>query len=375
MKKAYSLIFIVLLLFTTGCWDKEEIEERLFVIAIGIDANEVEGKDYLNRLRVTYKYPNINAIGSNQGSSPSNFLLTANSSSIFNAGRDLMNEAPFPFYYKHLKIIILGKDLLNEKDLVQSVLDELNRDTKINKRVRIIAADRTAEEILKSTSEKDQLIQGSIYATTRNNRYTSSFTSKALTEIITDFDIAGVSLIPKMSLKENGDYVVSGGCILKDYKFLDWVDKDDNKIINLINGNVFMETIDTFYDDNVASYAVTDTKTKKNINIDEKITADIKIDIEGYLQGYVLSNEQKAGDLETIEEIERAIEDKLMNMTQKTLSYLQKKKVDLIGIGEKLSKFHPKEWEDLKDNWDEVFAEMEFNIDINVKIRRTALTK
>lgn len=371
MKRLFLILF--LLPFISGCWDKVEIEQRAFVTSIGIDVNQ--GQEEKNKLTVTYQYPNINAIGKNAGVGSPNYLLTANSSSVFQAGRQFVSREPFPFHYKHLKVIILGEDLLKEESLLRAVLDELNRDTKVNKRVRIIAADRTAKEIMEASFNKEQRTEGTIYATVRDNTKTGSFTSKSLADLITDFDISGVTLVPKISLDEQNNFVISGGAILKDYKFLGWIDASENKIINLINGNMIVDTLDVIYEGHLISFVITETITNRNIKFDHEIKANIDVLVEGYLQGYVLSDKNTVGDNETVLSMERTLEEEIMKVVNRTLIHLKDIKADLLGIGEHISKFHPKKWEKIEDQWDEVFADAKININVDVKMRRIGLTK
>lgn len=373
MKKLLVIILLFLLPFTTGCWDKVEIEQRVFVTKIGIDKNENE--EGINKMTVTYQYPNINNIGKDSGGGSSNFLITTESSSVFQAGRQFMTKVPFPFYYKHLKVVILGNEFLKEENLIRVVLDELNRDTKINKRVRILAADRTAKEIMEASFNKEQRTEGTIYATVRDNRNTSSYTTKSLADIVTDFDIAGVTLIPRISLDEKGSFVVSGGCILKNYHFLDWIDPVENKVVNLINGDMVIETIDVIYEQNLISYAISETETRRDIKVDDKITADINVQVEGYLQGYTLSDKSSIENDEIIMNMEKAIESEMMKAARRTISHMKEVKADLIGIGEHISKYHPKEWDKIENDWDDIFSEVEINLNIDVKIRRIGLTR
>ena len=75
------------------------------------------------------------------------FVLSTPCSSIFQASRELSTRSPFPFYFKHVKVLILGEELLKEENLVREVIDELNRDTKINKKLQILASRRKGKEI------------------------------------------------------------------------------------------------------------------------------------------------------------------------------------------------------------------------------------
>lgn len=375
MKAILLSILIISLVFTSGCWDKEEIEQRLYVTTIGVDLNEEATEGDLDRFNITYQYPNIDAIGKNAGGGPRSHLATTDSSSIFQAGREFMGEVPYPFFYKHLKVIILGEDLLKEGKLVRSILDELNRDTKINKRVRIVAAEGKAIDILKANYLEEQRTEGAIYATVRDNRHTASFTSKALTDLIIDSDIADVSIVPRIYLDENNKFSIEGGCIIKEYRFLDWVDRGENKSINLINGDLYNETIDVFHNDKLINFAVRNSSASKEVKFNDKIIVDLNIRLEGYLTGYYLSEETIAYSNKVLLDMEKTLEEELKKYINPTIAHLQEIKADVIGIGEHLSKFHPGYWEKVEKNWDEIFSDIKFNVNADVKIRRTGLTK
>lgn len=374
MKKLWIFLLMVSLMFTSGCWDSVEIEQRLFVTAIAIDINEEVTEGDVNRLIVTFSYPNINTIGKNTGEGPSNFIVSKPSSSIFQAGREFMGEAPFPFYYKHLKIIIFSEDVLKNEELVRHVLDELNRDTKINKRVRILAAEGNAKEVLEKAIENQYVTEGTIFATVRDNKYSGRFTVKSLTDMIKDFDIAGVTLIPRIAV-EGDKFVVSGSCILKNYRFLDWLDANDTRIINLVDGNIAAETIDVIHNGELLSFAVTGTSSDMKIDIKNNILVKFDIKLEGYLQGYSMRHGESLYEVGVLSAMEKTIEEELKKKLVNVNAYLIEKKAPLFGVGEHMSKFHPKVWAKVKDHWDEMMEDVKIEFNIDVKIRRTGLAR
>lgn len=372
MRRIIFIIFLTSLIFITGCWDKVEVDQRLFVSSIGIDLNKGGGKD---RFIVTFEYPNINAIGKNATENKKTYVVSTASSSIFQAGRQFSTEVPFPLYYKHLKVLILGDELLNEEKLVREVVDELNRDTKINKKLQIVVADGKAKDILESNTKHNQTSDGVIYTALKDNKFTSRFSSQTLTDMISDFDFSDVTITPKISIKGDG-FKIAGGCIMKNYKHLAWIDERENKVICIINGKVNAESLDIIYKDSIVTYTITNAKSNKNISIDDKIRADISIKIEGYLQGYIMGENNIVYNNEVLKDMEKAIETDVKNEIEKVLDLIQNTyNVDVIGIGEHLSKFHFKEWHQLKKDWDKIFPSVEINTTVDVKIRRTGLTK
>jgi len=372
MKKIILILGFISLLLISGCWDKAEIEQRTFVSDIGVDLNEKGG---MNRFIITYQYPNINAIGKNATEENKSFVISTPCSSIFQAAREFSTREAFPFYYKHVKVLILGEKLLDEENLVREVIDELNRDTKINKKVQVMAAEGMAKDILYANVTRKQTVDGVIYTTVKDNKSSSRFTAQTLTGLISNFDYSGVSLIPRITLKENR-YVISGGCILKDYKHLTWVDEKENRAISLLNNKIKNETIDVIHKGDLISYTVTNAKSSKEVKIDEGIKVDYSIKIEGYLQGYIMDENKTAFDNQVLTDMEKTIERDVKREVARTIKKIQRTyKADIIGIGEHLSKFKFKEWKKIKDNWDQIFPDIDIEVNIDVKIRRTGLTK
>lgn len=49
--------------------------------------------------------------------------------------------------------------------------------------------------------------------------------------------------------------------------------------------------------------------------------------------------------------------------------------VDPIGLREYLEERKPSLWNEVKDNWDEVYKDADINVNINFKVRRIGITK
>jgi spore germination protein KC len=74
--------------------------------------------------------------------------------------------------------------------------------------------------------------------------------------------------------------------------------------------------------------------------------------------------------IETMEEqkkftdkVEHAIKQKLVSTTD----FLKKNKFDALRIGNKIYQKNPPLWKKWRDNWDQLFAETEFDFDVEVK--------
>ena len=75
-----------------------------------------------------------------------------------------------------------------------------------------------------------------------------------------------------------------------------------------MNGIIGLENIDTIYNGTLLSYAVTRGSSKK-VTFDDGITVRFDIKLEGYLQGYNISQKNQVYDEKTLEDIENNIEE------------------------------------------------------------------
>src|SRR5699024_8418813 len=104
-KKSLFILFLICLsIILVGCWDMEEINQRIFVTSIGIDFNE--GKEGEGNYIVTYVYPNIYALGKEPTQKEERFVVSTVSQTLFDASRHLATRIDRPFYFKHLKVIV-----------------------------------------------------------------------------------------------------------------------------------------------------------------------------------------------------------------------------------------------------------------------------
>ncbi|HFL3828582.1 TPA: Ger(x)C family spore germination protein, partial [Clostridioides difficile] len=319
MKKVGLIVFIILAIFLTGCWDMVEINQRLFVSSIGVDLNKENG---MNKYTVTYVYPNINAIGKNANESTKKFIVSTPCSSLFQAGKEFSTNVEFPFYYKHLKVLVIGEDIAKDEKLMRQVIDELNRDTKINKKLQIIIAEGKAKDILEARPTQGPIVDGTIYNILKDNKSASRFTPQSLTGLIMEFDCNGVSLVPKVS-KKGRELAIAGGAILKNYEFIGWIGEKENRALSLIKDKVKIELIDLPYKDGMLSYSITDINSNKEVTINKEIKVKLSINIEGYLQGYIMDEKMTVYDVDILKDMEKSIEKQIKKEIEETINLVQ----------------------------------------------------
>lgn len=349
-----------------------EINQRIFPYSFGVDLSENKNEN----LSLTITYPNIKAIGKNPIQGERTYVINTTGSSIFQGSKKLTTEVQGPFYFKHLRVIVLGEDLARDGKTVREVMDGLMRDFIINKRIHIAVVKGKAEDLLKLVPNvtRQESIEGTLFNLLNNSQGAVYFTPDYLSDFIQSMDKKGASIVPLIMQEGNG-LKASGGGIFKDYKLVGFIDGKENAAITMLNGKVKTDVIDVAYQGDTISLNANNIKSTKKLISDGK-TLKIKytINIEGNIQEYILSDKHLLNDEQTLTDIEKTIEEHIKVELEKAVNILQEEyKADALGVGEFLHKFHPKIWEKVKNNWDESFAEMDIEIGIKVEIRRRGL--
>lgn len=373
-KKILILTIIIMLLLTTGCWDMVEINQRIFPYSIAIDKNEGESDKYL----VTISYLNINAIGKNATQEERVFTVSTEATSVFQAAKKLSTSIPYPFYYKHLRVILIGSELAKDGHEVRQIMDGMSRDFIINKKVQIVMGEDKAKDILNIVpkSHKQEKIEGTLFSMLKDSKTANRFSPKTLTDFIQSTDEGGVAMVPIMAV-EKEEIKVFGGAIFKDYCFIGKIDEIENRSISFMRNKIKEELIDVPYDGSMISYAITGQDLKRKlIKEDKNLIMKLDIKVEGSLQEYIIKDNVKNDDVKVIREMENAINEKLKKEIDEVLYIIQKQyKADAIHVGEYISNFHPKIWKEVEKDWDEIFSEMEIRVTVDSKIRRRGLIK
>ncbi|MEH7414974.1 Ger(x)C family spore germination protein [Neobacillus drentensis] len=116
-----GLLFLVMISLLTGCWDREELEDRSYVIGLGLDKSEHKGK-----IKVTMLLANPE-VGSMQGGGGSNEepreIITFDVNDIIAAKGTANSIVSRNITYEFLKIIVVSEEFAKEKSFVTTITD------------------------------------------------------------------------------------------------------------------------------------------------------------------------------------------------------------------------------------------------------------
>ena len=112
-------------------------------------------------------------------------------------------------------------------------------------------------------------------------------------------------------------------------------------------------------------------KTSKE---DESIKIDVKLKIDSRIVSE--SSNIEISQPETLKKLEELFNERIKNEITEAITKAQKEfESDIFGFGEHMHDQNPREWRDLKGNWDESFSEAEVNVSVESSVVRSGELK
>jgi len=347
---AIGVVMFALMAFN---WDRTEMEDRAFVVTIGID----KGEDAPFEVTMSI----LDAEAMEGGEEAPRVLRHATGDCPASAMGQIGATISRSVYFGHTKAIIIGKGVLNDADKMQKTVDALSRNNDINMRTVVMATDKRAAEIMEAKPEAHQML--GIYLAgfySKANTNAAALVVKAdLEQLAADFRNSGTTIIPKVTLEGEGDDAeikIGGVALLKNQSLAGFIDEEQMAGYLWIKENAqgLQLTADS------ATIKIERSKPKiRFIEENGRLICNIKVDVTARLE---------AG--RNSEEAARNFELKIKSEMQETFRVFQKKyTADGFGLQEILRKHHPNLYKKYAKNWDRTFAQMRFTTDIELKIR------
>ncbi|AJY75119.1 Ger(x)C family spore germination protein [Paenibacillus beijingensis] len=385
MKRKFFLsgLAALLLLLTTGCWNRRELNDLAIEVAIGIDK---AGKRY----RVTSQVVDPSEVAAQKGGGARApvIMYQATADSPFEARRKMTTLSPRKIYAGHVRTLIVGEELARSG--IGKILDYMSRDHEHRPDFYILVAKgTTAENILKVLTPLEKIPANKLYSSLQTSEKawapTSSVTlDQLITEIVSkgkDPVLTGLQVIGnpnKGSDTENVEKVdrparlqLSNLGVFRGDKLLGWLNETESKGYNYITGNV-KSTVGHLpcRGGGIIVFEVIRTKSKMKGHVRN---GEPRVDVHLDLEANVGEVECKIDLMNpgTFADLEKRSNKRVKSMMEKAIKTAQHKyRSDIFGFGEAIHRADPKYWKQVEDRWDQKFTDLPVNVTVNVKIRR-----
>ena len=382
MKKIIYILFILMCL--TGCWNYKELDDYSIVTGIAIDKKD---DDFL----VSVLISNAKKDSSSSNSSSQNVVYSGKGKSIFKALKEISLISPKELYLDHFSILIISEEIAS--DGIYNIVDFFLRYPNARKDFSVVLAkDCKAKDTLKIVSPLTDYPSQSL---SDNIKFTSELQGTVFNldynELIYDL-IADGKEVTMSSIKIVGDvkegskqenveesdpetYLKLSDLVLfKDDKLVDNADNNESIGINIINNKINEMNIRLNIND---GYVVVNT-----ISFNSKTKIDLKnnkpsvnISTNGTAKVMEVTGNIDLSDHKTIKKIENLVNNKIKKYMDKGIKLAKTNSTDIFGFGLKFSKDYPKYFNHVKEDWNNVFENIDIKLDSNVLIKSISSTQ
>ena len=389
MRKWLNILMVIMMTLPilSACWNQKELTDLAFVMALGIDKGEND------MYQVSFQLVNPANVSSAQNGGGQGLPIAVYKSTgrtLTEAARNATKKVSRRLYYAHTNLLVISEEVAREKNLLLNLLDAFNRDPEFRTTTDlVIARDSTAEELVTTLTILDKL---PIMKITKEIKATEAMLGENITVTIDDFmdGILSTGKEPiingyklegikeKAKLAENlqktttDAYLAADGlAVIKDGALIEWIESKKARGVIWVLDRAKSTDITLSWEGKKNAISMVPIRSKTKVATafkNGKPIINIKIENEGWI-----SEANAAIDLmdpKTINKIEKLVEKTITKEVLASVKEAQKLKCDIFGFGEGVHKANPKLWKKLEGNWNDYFADLEVNVQVDSYVRR-----
>jgi spore germination protein KC len=375
-------LLCVPMLLLTGCWDRKEVNSLCLITAAAIDKkadNSIELSVQVFIPRSTGQQGMTGNGGGSGSSSGQTFVRSAEGLTIADAMLKLQEKLSRVIFWGHTEIFIISSELA--KDGIHSHIDFMVRHPQVRQNAYIFISKNKAKRLLeliprmeRSSSEvlRGQVKSGIGLTVTlkdlvqRLNGEAGAVGLPWVEELPPELGQTGLQTIP----------YITGTAIFKKDKMVGRINDVLTRGVLWLRNEIklSMITVSPEEAEGLVSLKLLRGQTQLIPKIEN---GQWKITLKTVTEDDILQNgtnlQLMAPKFAKMLEKDLAVD--IQDRVEKTLDQVQgKMKADIFGFADAFHRKYPREWNKMKDRWDEVFPEVKVSYNIRAIIRRPGMS-
>lgn len=361
-------------LILTGCWDRVELRDLAIITAAAIDHLE-DGK---TRISVQIFIPRAITSGET-GEDPSlgsTFVREGIGENLANAVSMLQINVPRKLFWGQCKLYIFGNE--QAESGIRNEIDYLTRHPGPRGNSFLYVSEGEAKEILTLIPPLERYSGEALRKLTKAESGMITTLRDVDMGLMGDSKSVSMPYIKKLRSKENVRKphetipIIEGAAVFKEDKMVGTLNMKEARGLLWLKKDVKRSTVSVKLKGEDGEISMTPTLGRIEFSPyikEDKWNMNLTISIEGD----IVQNETHLNlmDENIIKRIEKEYEEVLKERVLQTAKKLQKElRTDVINFGRRFHQKYPKEWNKVKDRWDEKFQEVDVKITVHATIRR-----
>ncbi|UOQ94635.1 Ger(x)C family spore germination protein [Halobacillus shinanisalinarum] len=393
MKHMILLLWLLSgMILLTACWDHRESGDIALVMGMGIDKTEED-----NLYRVSFQIVNPGQVaggetGQGRGTAVTTYSETGRT--IFETVRKISKKVPRLLSFSHTVVLIIGEDLATEGGLPM-ILDFSERYYDFRSTALVLVArEGQALPILSILSPLERIPAMKIQETVqKTERVWGETPQRNINDVVQTLSskskglsLGGISLVGNLTEGQTSANTkqavpttlvkINGLALFKDGKLKGWLDDKEARGVAWIQNKIKKTVLSSKCKKNDGTMAIevlrSNTKIKATVK-QGKPEITVAIRGEGHLEEITCPIDLTNPKL--IFQLNNTFESQIEQEITTAVKIAQEQKNDVFGFGEAINRANPKAWKQMKKQWDETFADMDVQINVEFFIRGTGLRK
>jgi spore germination protein KC len=379
LQRAAKILFIcVHLILLSGCWDRTEVNDLTLIVGLGID----QKKD--GQIMVTVELVVPKSIGGGQmmggggGGVGETIIRSGTGTTVADAISNLQEKLSRRVFWGHTKVIVFGEKAA--KAGIRQHLDFLSRNPQARLRSNVLVSkgtaksvlellppiERSSAEVLRELSESELLLRVTI--------------KDALQMLSGDTDAAALPMV-KILPREKGTKelqtiaFIQRTAIFKKDKMIGDIDDQLTRGVLWIRNEIKRANITISPKGEKGNITATMIRAHTEL-VPKYENGKWKMIVKATTEDDIILNGTKLDLLNP--KYAKMIEKELENATNKRIRDALKKvqkemKADIFGFAEIFHRKYPREWNRVKNRWDEIFPTVEVVVKTKAYVRRPGI--
>ncbi|MCD2347688.1 Ger(x)C family spore germination protein [Clostridium guangxiense] len=370
-----TIIFILVVLLSTGCWDQRDLSHMMIVSGVAIDKIE-DDKILLTLVSSIPKNVNQNFDSGSFEQNSSTFIVSASGVGLMDAYKNIEKKLSREIFFSQLQFIVIGEQVAREG--VARVLDFFSRHSEPPMRVYIIATKGKAQDTLRVNSKLEKSVVEQIRKL-ENLNVSIKMNIKDFLYALTEDGIQPIAPeIEKVNSEKNNKtsrtqtIAMNGTAVFNNDKLVGWLDDKESRGVLWLRNKIKTGVITVFLPKEKGGGIVAGTIIKSNTKIIPLIdNGKLKLKVDVYVETNISESPSKL-DLTNPTEVhyvERLYEEDIRKLIERSLEKSQKQfNMDIFGFGVAVNGKYPRQWQsNYKRNWDSTFSNLSVEVSCHVK--------
>lgn len=294
-KKFIGITILLICIFSfTGCSDKTELEDREFVMAVGIDMDE-EGFMFSYDISEEFKE------GSNSSQEGGQKSIQVFGKSVWDLTSAYGRQSDKSLDYNHMKAIVIGRALAENQEKMIELLHFIEKNNLFAQNIKIFVASNRASDLWQDT-ELEESIGEFLEQIYENSDYYVEKQSCSLGDVFTYWENYDEVLLIPMLQQQDRQPAISGYAVMKGCAVKKEISEEEANLVFLGNGIKLKSHIVTD-----SHYVIQIDRIKQEMEYSG--TEEIYITINLNIKGHIINKQVE--DKRILKETETAMEENL----------------------------------------------------------------